>query len=85
MFDLDLKHGGLMMDDSMGSNPVSSLSPAGASLFFGAENFLKDLSEADESAITGGNRSRSGRPKRRRRPKAKRRRRQIRSRSNSRS
>lgn len=68
-------------------NPLTTeLHPAGASLLFGSESFLKDLSEEDESIITGGKRSNSnsGRRKRKRR-RAKRRRRQIRSRSNSRS
>ncbi|PSB62112.1 hypothetical protein C7B61_14970 [filamentous cyanobacterium CCP1] len=60
----------------------------GVSLFAGAESFLKDLSEEDESSITGGKRSRSGRLKRRRRRRRlrrlrARRRRIARSRSNS--
>lgn len=65
-------------------NPFTELHPAGTSLLFGAESFLKDLSEEDESIITGGKRSNSGRPKRKRR-RAKRRRRRIGSRSSSRS
>lgn len=66
-------------------NPLTSeLNPAGLALFFGAESFLKDLSEADEAIVTGGKRSNSSRPKRKRRVKRKKRR-PARSRSNSRS
>lgn len=64
---------------------VSELLPTGASLFFGSENYLKDLSEEDESNIAGGGRSRSGRVKRKRRAQLKRRRRRARNRSNSNS
>ncbi|HEY9627454.1 MAG TPA: hypothetical protein V6C84_09145 [Coleofasciculaceae cyanobacterium] len=66
---------------------TDELYPAGASLFSGSESFLKDLSEEDESAITGGKRSQSGRAKKKKKKRrVKRARRRVaRSRSNSRS
>ncbi|MBI4782990.1 MAG: hypothetical protein HY785_16960 [Oscillatoriophycideae cyanobacterium NC_groundwater_1537_Pr4_S-0.65um_50_18] len=65
---------------------TDELYPAGASLFSGSESFLKDLSEEDESAISGGKRSQSGRAKKKKKRRVRRaRRRVVRSRSNSRS
>lgn len=65
---------------------TSDLHPTGIALFDGFETLLKDLSEEDESMISGGSRSNS-RPKRRKRPVRNRRRNQRinRNASNSRS
>lgn len=59
---------------------MNDLHPAGAALFFDTESFLKDLSEEDESMLTGGRAnsnsiSRSGRVARIRRIRIIRRRR----------
>ncbi|MBW4658220.1 MAG: hypothetical protein KME15_06070 [Drouetiella hepatica Uher 2000/2452] len=66
---------------------IDELYPAGMSLFLGSESFLKDLSEEDESTITGGKRSQSGRSNKRKKKRRvrKARRRVVRSRSNSNS
>ncbi len=62
------------------------LHSTGAFLFSGTESFLTDLSEENESSITGGRRSRSDRLRRRRRrriARMRRRRRIVRNRSNT--
>lgn len=53
---------------------VQELNPAGLALFSGTENFLQDLSQEEESTISGGKRSnsRSGRPRRRARRRLRR-------------
>jgi hypothetical protein len=49
------------------ANDLTDLRPIGSSLLFGADSFLSDLSEEDESVISGGRGSNSNRSRRRRR------------------
>jgi hypothetical protein len=62
----------------MNNQPILDLQPAGLDLFNGFDTLIKDLSETDESMISGGGRSNSnsnsGRRRPRRRPKRRRRR-----------
>lgn len=64
----------------MNTNSTTDIRPTGLALFSNSESFLKDLTEEDESFISGGDRSdsrsRSGR--RRRRPARRPRRRAVR-------
>jgi hypothetical protein len=63
----------------MDTNSISDIRPTGLALFSSSESFLTDLTEEDESLITGGDRSNSNSgPRRRRRPARRPRRRVVR-------
>jgi hypothetical protein len=62
----------------MDTNSISDIRPTGLALFSNSESFLTDLTEEDESLITGGDRSDSDSgPRRRRRRPARRPRRRV--------